>query len=100
MKGEVTSVGAQHGGPHGEAKHGDETKHTRTKHGEEAKHGMMPDGKCICWGLGKYPTQQSESNCVIMRIYNSLKRMERGMDRQLKYLDTLTPTQVHEKMKS
>ena len=30
----------------------------------------------------------------------ALKRMVRGMDRQLKYLDTLTPTVIHEKMKS
>ena len=25
----------------------------------------------------------------ILRVYNSLKKMERGLDRQLKYLDTL-----------
>ena len=51
--------------------------------------GLTVDGKCICWGLGRFPEKQTASNCVILKIHESLKRMERGMDRQLKYLDTL-----------
>ena len=65
-----------------------------------AKCGIKPDGSCICWGYGKYPSAQNESLCIVLRVHNSLKRMERGMERQLKYLDTLMPAQVHEKMKS
>ena len=55
------------------------------------KCGMTSDGRCICWGIGKFPDKQNESNCIQLRIFNSLKRMERGLDRQLKYLDTLEP---------
>ena len=65
-----------------------------------SKCGIKPDGSCICWGYGKYPSAQNESLCIVLRVHNSLKRMERGMERQLKYLDTLMPAQVHEKMKS
>ena len=57
--------------------------------GAEVQHGLTADGKCICWGLGRFPEKQTVSNCVILKIHESLKRMERGMDRQLKYLDTL-----------
>ena len=65
------------------------------------EHGVRADGTgCICWGYGKYPSAQNESLCIVLRVHNSLKRMERGMERQLKYLDTLMPAQVHEKMKS
>ena len=64
-----------------------------------SKCGIKPDGSCICWGYGKYPSAQNESLCIVLRVHNSLKRMERGMERQLKYLDTLMPAQVHEKMK-
>ena len=67
---------------------------------EKEQCGMRADGTCICWGYGRYPDKQSESNCVVLRCYNALKRMERGMDKQLKYLDTLVPTVVHEKMRS
>jgi len=52
-------------------------------------HAMKPDGSCTCWNLGKMPEQQNEMTCPILRVYNSLKKMERGLDRQLKYLDTL-----------
>jgi len=53
------------------------------------QHAMGADGRCICWNLGKMPDQQNEMTCPILRVYNSLKKMERGLDRQLKYLDTL-----------
>ena len=52
---------------------------------------MRPDGSCVCWGYGMYPESQSASTCIILRVYNSIKKMERGMERQLKYLDTLQP---------
>jgi len=48
-------------------------------------------GACVCWGLGKFPDNQSESNCVMLQVFNSLKLMEGGLDRQLKYLNTLVP---------
>ena len=51
---------------------------------------MAADGTCVCWGLGRFPDQQNENSCPILQMYSSLKRMERGLDRQLKYLDTLT----------
>ena len=56
-----------------------------------AEHAMKEDGTCTCWNLGKMPGQQNEMTCPILRVYNSLKKIERGLDRQLKYLDTLAP---------
>ena len=55
------------------------------------QHGLTSEGKCICWGLGNYPSKQNEGTCIVLKVYNSLKKMEQGLDRQLKYLDGLAP---------
>jgi hypothetical protein len=52
---------------------------------------LRSDGTCVCWGIGRFPSKQNEGNCIQLRMYNSLKRMERGLSKQLKYLDTLEP---------
>ena len=59
------------------------------------EHGVRADGTgCICWGYGRYPNLQNESLCWQLRLFNSLKRMERGMERQLKFLEGLQPHEV------
>ena len=62
------------------------------------QHGLTSEGKCICWGLGNYPTKQNEGTCIVLKVYNSLKRMEQGLDRQLKYLDGLAPHETPDYM--
>jgi len=58
---------------------------------EEEEDEDLKCGACICWGMGKHPLQQNEHTCIQLKIFNSLKRMEKGLDRQLKWLETLTP---------
>ena len=54
----------------------------------------MPDYPTTAYDgrdTSNYPSKQNEGTCIVLKLYNSLKRMEHGLDRQLKYLDGLAP---------